>query len=262
MRKYWKSFTLSLASTMQYRANLGLWLIVAWLQPLTSLIIWFAIIGERAGVGGYSKGDFLLYYLSMTITWYLVGGVFAGSLGSRIKSGELNKYLLKPYSLILEVAAGEQAWKVVSLVMSLPLFVGALWWGRELLTVQYGPYEIVMLVVTTVLGAILFALVEAIAGTAGFWFVETWPVSETVGVVRMLFGGVLAPLPLLPQFIQQVSSWLPFRYMFYPAVSVITGKAENTGGDVFGQVGFILLLYVVLKLLWRKGLRKYEGIGG
>lgn len=262
MQKYWKTFTLSLASTMQYRANLVLWLVVAWLQPITSLIIWFTIAGEKGVVGGYSRGDFLIYYLSMTVTWYLVGGVFSYRIGSLIKNGELNKYLLKPYSLILDAAVGEQAWKVISGLMSLPIFLGALWWGRGLLTVEYGWYEVVMLVATIGLGAVLFALMEAIVGLSAFWFVETWPVAETVGVLRMLFGGVLAPLPLLPLFIQDVSRYLPFQYMFYPGVSILMGRSEGALSNVGMQVVFIVICYLLLKVLWQKGLHKYEGIGG
>jgi ABC-2 type transport system permease protein len=188
--------------------------------------------------------------------------VFAGRLGSDIKQGVINKTLVMPYSIILDAAVKEQAWKVVSLVLSLPILFGAWYWGREYINLDLGWTEVGLLVGTIVLGALIFALMEAVVGTMAFWFVETWPISETVGVARMLFGGVLAPLTLLPTVIQQASAVLPFQYMFYPAVSILTGIAGNPGRVILIQAGYVAGLYLLLRFTWSRGLRRYEGTGG
>ena len=64
--KYFRTFLFALQTEMQYRANLVMWFVVGAIGPLTMVMVWFAILGEKSSIGGYTKGDFVIYYLLMT----------------------------------------------------------------------------------------------------------------------------------------------------------------------------------------------------
>ncbi len=102
--KYVRTFLLALQTEMQYRANLVMWLVVGSLAPLSMVMVWFAILGSRSEVGGYDRGDFVMYYLFFTVSWYIVGGSFAHMIGNAIRNGDINKTLLKPYRPFPEIS--------------------------------------------------------------------------------------------------------------------------------------------------------------
>src|SRR5579871_5624929 len=98
--KYLRIFLLSLQIQLQYRANLFGWIIAGFVPPMTFIWIWLAILGHKSSLGGYTKNDFISYYLFMTLLWYIVGGNFWREISDAIKNGDISKSLVKPYNVI------------------------------------------------------------------------------------------------------------------------------------------------------------------
>jgi ABC-2 type transport system permease protein len=245
-----------------YRANLFAWMIVGAIGPLIMVSVWLSILGEQSAIGGYARGDFILYYLLTTIGWYVVGGEFARPIGEAIRSGDINKSLLQPYDVILGKAVWEQAWKLLSLILSLPVFFLILYLMRDMIVFTFDPSALPVVILSLLFGAIIFALIQAIVGIMAFWVTEIWPMVEVNDILIQLMGGMLAPMTLLPQLVQRISEFLPYRYIFFEPVAIILGKQPNPGEVILKQFGFIVLLFIAYKLIWRAGLKRYEGIGG
>lgn len=260
--KYWRTFIFALQTELQYRANLILWFVVGAIGPLTMVLVWFAILGDKASIGGYNRGDFVIYYLFMTFGWYIVGGEFSRQIGRAIKNGDINKTLLKPYSIVLGEAATEQAWKLTSLLVSMPAMIFVMYIMRGYITWHMIPGQAWWIALATLLGAIIFGLMQAIIGTLAFWVTEIWPFAEMMDVVLNLFGGMLAPIALLPVAVQKMSYYLPFRYIFYEPIALVLGNTPDPGSVVWRQCLCIAVLYGIYKLVWNAGIRRYEGIGG
>ncbi len=262
MRKYWLTFLMNLQTEMQYRANLVMWLVVGALAPLSMVMVWFAILGSRSEVGGYGHADFVMYYLFTTIGWYIVGGSFSRQVGRSIRNGDINKTLLKPYNIVLGAAASEQAWKVTSLFVTMPALAIVLYLMRESIVWRMPVGQIPYLLVVLVLSALIFALIEATVGILAFWVTEIWPITDMVEIIMYLFGGTLAPIALLPSTVQRITQWLPFRYIFYEPVTMMLGNQTDPTSVIVKQVVFVLVLYGIYRLVWRAGIKLYEGIGG
>lgn len=260
--KYFRTFLFALQTEMQYRANLVMWFVVGAIGPLSMVIVWFAILGDRSDIGGYTKGDFVIYYLLITFGWYIVGGEFSRQIGREIRNGGINKTLLKPYSVVLGEAATEQAWKLTSFLVSAPVLLIVMYLMRDYIVFRMIPSQAGWIVLTLFLGAIIFALIQATIGILAFWVTEIWPFAEMFDVVLHLFGGTLAPIALLPLVVQKVTVFLPFRYIFYEPINMILGNQPDPFSVVWKQGLCIVVLYVIYKLTWRAGIRRYEGIGG
>lgn len=245
-----------------YRANLFAWMVVGAIGPLIMVSVWLTILGEQSSVGGYARGDFILYYLLTTVGWYVVGGEFARPIGDDIRSGDINKSLLQPYNVVLGKAVWEQAWKLLSLILTLPACVLILYFTRDMIEFKFDITTLPVVILTLVFGAIIFALIQAIVGIMAFWVTEIWPMAEVNDILIQLMGGMLAPITLLPNLVQRISEYLPYRYIFFEPVAIILGKQLNTGEVILKQFGFIVLLFVLYKIIWRAGLKRYEGIGG
>lgn len=262
MKKYWVRFLSGIETEFQYRANLFGWMLTGAIGPAVMVFVWFAILEQQASVGGYGKSDFILYYLLTTVGWYIVGGSFARPIGTAIRSGDINKSLLQPYSVILGKAVWEQAWKFLGLLLSLPVCALILYLTRETLEFSLNVAILPMLVLSLIGGALIFGLMEAIVGILAFWMTEIWPAAETNDMLLHLFGGILAPITLLPPIVQTISAYLPYQYIFFEPVAILLGKQPNPMEVIAKQTLFIVILYLLYKLLWRAGIRKYEGTGG
>jgi len=237
-------------------------MVVGAIGPLIMVWVWLTILGQQPAVGGYDKGDFILYYLLVTVAWYIVGGEFARPIGEAIRSGDINKSLLQPYDVILGKAVWEQAWKLLSLTLSLPICVLILYLARDMIVFELNMATLLYLFLSLLGGAIIFALLQAIIGIAAFWMSEIWPITEMNDMLLQLLGGILAPLTLLPSVVQTITLYLPFRYIFFEPVAIALDKQPNPGGVIAAQAIFIVLLYSFYKLMWRAGIRKYEANGG
>lgn len=225
-------------------------------------LVWFAVLKERTEVGGYGQSDFVLYYLLITVGWYIVGGEFARPLGTDIRTGKINKALLQPYDLVVGKFVWEQAWKVLSLMLSLPAVALVLFVSRDFLHFSLALEQVPYVMVSLIGGALVFALLQAIVGTMAFWVTEVWPFAEMNYMLLQLLGGMLAPIALLPPIFQRLSLFLPFRYTFYEPIALVLGKTADPLPVIAKQFGFVLILYILYKILWRAGIKKYEAIGG
>jgi ABC-2 type transport system permease protein len=246
---------------MQYRANLVLWLVVGAIGSFTMILVWFAILGTRSEIAGYGRGDFIVYYIFMTVGFYVVGGSYSRMIGQAIRNGEINKNLLQPYSVILGKFAREQAWKVTSIVITLPPLAIIAYLLCDYLSWEMVKGEWWQIATSLILGAILFAIIEAIIGIMAFWVTEVWPFTEMWEMLLSFFGGTMAPIALLPIVVQRATVYLPFRYVFYEPIAIALGKESEPVKALWLQGLFIVIMYGIYRLLWARGIRKYEAIG-
>lgn len=260
--KYLRIFLLSIQSEMQYRANLFAWLLVNIIPTITFIWVWLAILGNRTDISGYTKGDFIFYYLFMTLMWYVVGGNFNRAVGDAIKNGDINKGLLKPYNVIVEKFLSEQGWKAISLLFALPPFILVMYYFRDSIHIQLSATEWLLFFLSLLLGALIFALIDAIVGLTSFWLVDIWSMATLAEICTEIFGGRMAPLTLIPAGLQTVAAFLPFKYMFFIPTTIITSKSANPLFDVLCQLWFVILMLLIYRFIWHLGIKKYESIGG
>ena len=137
--KYWRTFLLTIQTELQYRANLVLWMIEGAIAPVVMILAWFVVLGNRSEIGGYTHGDFIMYYLAVTFGWYVVAGTYSQMVGRAIKLGEINITLVKPYNVVMEKMVREQAWKFISLVIAIPMLMVVAYMLRAYFTFSPGP---------------------------------------------------------------------------------------------------------------------------
>jgi ABC-2 type transport system permease protein len=127
---------------------------------------------------------------------------------------------------------------------------------------SFVPGQAIWIAMSLFFGAIIFALIQATIGILAFWVTEIWPFAEMMDVTLHLFGGMLAPIALLPQAVQRVTVWLPFRYIFFEPINIILGNQSDPMSVIYKQGIFIVVLYLLHVVVWKAGIRRYEGIGG
>jgi len=259
--KYVRTFLLALQSEFISRVNVVGWFIVGVIPSIILVLVWLAILGDKPSINGFAKGDFIIYYLFITFAWYIVGGSFVFPIGNGIKEGEINTSLLKPYNVVLGQFIKEQAWKVLSIIVALPPTIIVLYIFRDAIHINLTFIQSLMLFISLLLGAVIFAFLEALAGICAFWVTEIWPIAHMNDILQSLLGGRLLPLALMPTSVLFVANLLPYKYTFYVPVSILLSKSPNIYLDVGIQVLYVFILFIIYRFVWNLGIRKYEAIG-
>jgi ABC-2 type transport system permease protein len=109
---------------------------------------------------------------------------------------------------------------------------------------------------------LMFALTIPLE-TIAFWADNVWSLNVMLRFAVQLFGGMMMPMTLYPEWARAALHWLPFRYVFDVPVNVILGRI-GFGEWLLGLVicaGWLAIVSAITALLWRRGSRAYTGVG-
>jgi ABC-2 type transport system permease protein len=97
-----------------------------------------------------------------------------------------------------------------------------------------------------------------------FWMLEISTVVFIVFSFEYFLSGHMFPLAFMPPLVQAVLKYLPFPYELYFPISVFMGQVRGAGlwEGLAIQFVWVLLLWLVANTLWRRGLSRYQAVGG
>jgi len=256
-------FRTCLAESMTYRTTNLIWVVQGVLPPLFAIVAWLAIYGGRETVGGFTRGEMITYYLVIAFAWYVIGGRINFQIARAIKDGSLAHQLLKPYAALAPQVLGEQCWKLINLVLALPLYLVLVIYFRHDLHLALSAPRVALAAISTLAGAAIFIELEIILGVVAFWTTNTGNLFEIYDLLLILASGELVPLSLFPNWLLGPLNLLPFRYTFSFPVEVFLGKLDpgQTALGLLGQGGWLVGLGALARVLWARGLRRYSAVG-
>ena len=106
-------------------------------------------------------------------------------------------------------------------------------------------------------------LIEWTLALAAFWTTRVSAINQTYFVLMLFLSGQIAPLTLLPSPVQVVAGILPFRWMIGFPVELLLGRltlAETLTGLGI-QFAWLLISFVLLRIIWRAGVQIYSAVG-
>lgn len=247
---------------VQYRAASYFFLIGLVAEPIIYLVVWSTVAREQGGsVGGYTPRMLAAYY----IVWTLVRNmniVFTPyGWEWRIRRGVLSANLLRPVHPLHFDIAYFAGWKVVIIVMWLPL--------AALLTFifepELSPTPLAMVgFFFAIWGAYLVRSMFLWAlGLITLWTTRVSAVFETYLTMELLLSGRLVPMSLLPEWVQQFAIFLPFQWAFAFPIEMLVGQM-TPGQMLFGfgaQLLWVLVGLVLVRVTWHTGIKRYSAVG-
>ncbi len=256
-------FRINLMESFAYRTQNVVWVLVGAAPTLFAIAAWLAVYGTGKKVGDFTRGDIITYYLVVGLAWYVIGGRINMQIARAIKDGTLAQRLLKPFVALAEWVIAEQTWKLVSLGLALPVYAAVVFFFRDDLHLNLTVARTLLAILATVLAASLFIVLEVILGITAFWSTDTRHTFELYDIILVLASGELVPLALCPSWLFAVLTAAPFRYTFSFPVEVLLNKI-GPGGIAAGfalQIGWLVVLVLLARLLWSRGLRRYSAAG-
>jgi ABC-2 type transport system permease protein len=232
-------------------------------ESLILILLWSAIYQSNGLIKGYTLQEMITYVLIGNLFEAMVRNYLTHKIARDIKDGTLSVFLVKPIKYINYIFTKEFG------ITALPFFMSCV---SQLLVIVFFLDKIIfnhsiaywaLILLMLCLAYIIELFISYLVGMIAFWTIEVEGIYSTIIKLRKLFSGGYFPINLLPAGIVSVSMALPFMYSFYFPMQLYLKKISLTDGlkGVGLQVIWIIALYFISNVVWRRGLKKYEGVG-
>lgn len=259
---YRAQFKVTLASQLQYRTEMLIWLFGAILQPVMYLVVWSAVASANGGsVGGYSASAFAAYFIVLMLVDHLTFTWIMYEFEPRIREGAFSPRLVRPVHPIHSDVADNFTHKFLGLFPLVPVAVVL----SLLFHATYAPppWALALLVPALILACALRFVIEWTLALTAFWVTRVGAVNQMYEVAVIVLSGQMAPLSLFPGVVQTLASLLPFRWMVAFPVELALGhvapRAALAGLGI--QTIWLVIGVVLLRVVWRAAVRRYAGVG-
>jgi ABC-2 type transport system permease protein len=260
IRRMWQ---VTWAEQWQYRANLLMYLFYWIVSPIIYLAVWTTIAASQGSVKGLTANDFVLYYLLVLIVDQFTSDITIHILAYKIQDGTLANELLKPvHPILTQIFVNGQAHKTLNFIVLIPI------WG--LLALIYRPefsaaagWNMLFVLPALILGMLISFLFGATITCLAFWTTRVYSLSEFFFAFSLLFSGQFVPLVLMPDWIQRIAQFLPYRFFIYFPIQIVLGQvtvSEILYGLLAG-VGWLVIMFGLFTMVWRAGVRRFSAVG-
>jgi ABC-2 type transport system permease protein len=249
-------------SQFQYRAAVYAYMAALVVEPVIYLVVWTTIAKSQGGsVQGITVGEFAAYYVVWTLVrgWNVVFTPFGWEW--RIREGEFSTALLRPQHPIHFELAWWAGQKLVWVVFYAPVFV--------ILVLVFNPdlhpnaLELVVFFFAIWGAYVIRTINNFILGMITIWTTRAAAIFELWFLSELLLSGRLLPLQLMPEWVQSLTSWFPFKWTFYFPIQCLAGGLSNQ--ELLQGLGIQLLWIgicaLTMRLVWRLAARHYTAVG-
>jgi ABC-2 type transport system permease protein len=260
---YLAAMRMAVQEQFQYRTANYFYMLGMIAEPVIYLVVWTTIAEQQGGtVQGLSVGYFAAYY----IVWTLVRNmniVFGAPYWEhRIREGDLNRDLLRPILPLHYDIAYFAGWKVVVIVLWIPLaFALSLLFDP---TLSPNAQQVAAFAVAIWGAYLIRTMFQESLGMLCFWTTRGAAVFDLWMAAELLLSGRLVPMPLMPDWVQELARFLPFQWAFYFPIEALVGDMSGTEllRGLAAQLLWILIGLAIFRIAWRFAIRRYSAVGG
>jgi ABC-2 type transport system permease protein len=236
---------------------------------VVAVAFYVVIVATLSGlwrVAAEANGGELAGYSAVALTWYIITSEAAivsvnarhiEEIGTGIVEGTVAVELLRPAS-VLGIRMATQVGKGIPRV-------AALWIAGAVLATVVGdapprPATIALVAPSLVLAITANLLAQHAVAASAFWIRDAGSIWFLYMKAVFILGGMIIPLELLPDGLEDVALLLPFQAMAYAPARLAAGYWEPWLLVV--QLFWIGVLAFVTSVAFRRGERRLQVVGG
>lgn len=257
------SMDLKISEAKVYRENIILNFIFTLFPLLITIFLWKTVYKAKGlTIGGYTLNKMMTYFLFVFFLEFISNArVVAVNISSIIRDGTISSYLLKPigfYRYQFTMFFTEKTVYFFNILIPLIIFIAVL---RNYLYFDF--FKIILFIFSCFLALVLNFTVYLILGILTIWFEEITAFLNLWSNLTFILSGGAFPLTIVPERFYIFLSFLPFKYMVFTPINIYIGNLNGVAvfKEISVQIVWILALYFLFKILWKKGREKFSGYG-
>lgn len=216
----------------------------AFLAFFIQVSLWTALLssGESAGT---TVEEMVVYVVLTMFVSALTSANIATMLEPAIRDGSVAYQFLRPTSFkyyCFSEMFGKNLYQVVTSTVPVVILV-FLFYRPQLPSLPYGIFFLLSLV----LGCGIMLELTYIFGLLAFFTQRAWYINWYLEAFSVFFGGTTVPLWFYPQILNQISYFLPFRYVSFEPINFFLERTDLSQGPWFLLIALFWIL--VLKLV-------------
>jgi ABC-2 type transport system permease protein len=263
MKKYVTIVKIMWQRALTYRFSVFAYRLGEILEVIILVMMWSAIYGGQTTIKGYTLREMITYILVGNIISVIVRNWMSGKVADEIRNGYLSVFLVKPINYFWDMFFREIGRISFALFISTftQMFIAFLFINK--LIINKDTSYILIIVLMVFFAFIIELLISYSIGLMAFWIDEVDGVFTSLDRLKKFLSGGYFPLTLLPAIYVKIGYALPFAYSFFVPTQLYLKKISLKEGFVglLIQMIWIFLLYLLIKLIWSKGIKRYEGVG-
>ncbi|MBC6418901.1 MAG: ABC-2 family transporter protein [Prochloron sp. SP5CPC1] len=245
------------AHMVEYRAELFLWALSGSL-PIILMGVWTTAAEE--GNFGLEPMDFARYFISVfivrefTVVWVI------WEFEKEVVEGKLSFALLQPIDPVWRHVAMHLSERFARLPIILflvgfffLLYPEAIWFPSI--------PNIFLCIIATAMAFTLRFLLQYTLAMFAFWTERAAALEQISFLFYLFLSGLIAPLEVFPPLIREIALWTPFPYFIHFPAALIIGLPVNFQQAMSAMLAWGVLFFFLNRWLWRRGIKKYSGMG-
>ncbi len=262
VRYYRAGIRVGFQREIQYRFRTISLVIGFLVEPTIYLVVWTSVAESQGGsIAGLTTGTLAAYYIVWTLVRVFNLAYAPMAWEWRIREGRLNEFLSRPIHPFHRDFSWMAGAKFVYAIAWIPI--------AAFLTVIFDPVfdwavvNVLGFVVAIWGGYAVRFLLQYWLGMINFWTTRGSAIFGVFVAGEMVLSGRLVPLELMPQWVENIAAWLPFKWTFQFPIDVLIGRL--TPAEVASGVGMQVLWSAILGglfvITWRQAIKRYSAVG-
>lgn len=263
MKKYLKILVYEIKSAFSYISNVLYEYIGFLIHIFIFLNLWKYIYSDSSSlISGYTLKEMIWYVIITEILWSSLGGRrLVKDISKSIKSGDVVYNLTRPINYILYNLFSHLGLVLTRLILyfALGLITGYIFLSEF---VQINVISLILVFITMILATIISLLTMILIGELSFFIEDANPVYWIYSKVILIFGTIF-PVELFGKILQKILKYSPIYVTTYgPAKLFVHFKYLDFIKLLGFQIIYILLIYFISLLIYKKGVKKLNVNGG
>lgn len=262
-KKFFSIVKVTVKNLLAYRQQFLIWIINAPIYLTIMLLVWTAVYSFSGSglIGGFSFNEMIQYYVLSVIIGTVAYTGIDYELSHRINHGEVTRDLLKPVGFFENLFSFDVSIRALSLVIQIIPFVliGVFFFGLRIHSVVH----LLLFIASSALAFLIAFNFSFALGLTSFWTKHYYGLGKFKNGINKILSGSFIPLTLFPAFIANFFIFLPFQYIGFTPIMIFLGKYDVLQCLFFLliQLVWIIVLFLISKLILKKGLKIYAGEG-
>ncbi len=253
-------------NTFVYRWNYFLRALFGLIPLAGTVFLWSAVFKERGGsLHGYNYASMIYYYLLTILVSNLVTPTEdEWQIAADIREGQINSFLTKPLSYLGYRFSIFLSGRLVYTLVTLPPIALIFVYFRHYIVLPEHVSTYLFAAISMLMSAFIQFFITYSLAMMAFWILEISTIVFIVYSFEYFLGGQMFPIDIMPVGIQVVMKWLPFYYELFCPVAIFLEHIHGAqlGQTLAIQTGWLFLTWAAADFMWKRGLGRYQAVGG